>query len=87
MACTLISFIYKCLRIYISVFEEEDWRRNRNCTQFCSCENLTFQQLSTPSDFLRLNLKEFRDENRVEHLVPKQIQNPVELCRKFGVLK
>jgi len=63
---------------YISVFEEEGWRRNRNFSQFCSCESLTFQQLSTPSDFLRLNLKEFREENRVEHLVPNQSPELIE---------
>jgi hypothetical protein len=64
--------------LYTSVFDEEGWRRNRNCSQFCSCESLTFQQLSTPSDFLRLNLKEFREENRVEHLVPNQIPTLIE---------
>lgn len=71
MACTLIS-------LYISVFEEEGWRRNGNCSQFCSCESLTFQQLSTPSDFLRLNLEEFREENRVEHLAPNQVPSLIE---------
>ena len=45
--------------------------------------SLTFQQLSTPSEFLRLNLKGFREESRVEHLVPNQIPaslKPVEIC-------
>jgi hypothetical protein len=35
------------------------------------------------ADFLMLNLKDFHEEHRVEHLVLNQIQNLVELCRKL----
>ncbi len=35
--------------------------------------SLAFQQSSTPQNFPLLNLKGFRDERRVEHLVPNQV--------------
>ena len=51
-----------------------------NCGRFCDGQILRFQQLSTPENFLQLNLKEFYEENRVEPLVPNQIPILIELC-------
>jgi hypothetical protein len=49
-----------------------------DCSRFCSCKSVAFQLTSTPSKFLLLNLKEFQELRRVEHLVPNQIVTPIE---------
>jgi len=46
---------------------------------FCSCQGLTLQQLSTPKDFVMFNLNEFLEERQVDPLVPNQIPNVVEI--------
>ena len=53
---------------------------NGNCSRSCSCKSLAFQQCSTLKNFPILNLKGFREEHRVEHLVPNQILFPIERC-------
>jgi hypothetical protein len=53
---------------------------NGNCSRFCVGESLRLQQLSTLSSFLLLNPKEFREECRVDLLVPNQIPTLIEFC-------
>jgi hypothetical protein len=53
-------------------------RLGGHCSRFCSCENLTFLQLSTPADIPLLNLKGFQEGSRVDLLVPNQIPEPIE---------
>jgi hypothetical protein len=47
---------------------------------FVTVKTSRFQQLSTLEDFLQLNLKEFHEERRVEHLVPNQMPKAIEIC-------
>jgi hypothetical protein len=51
-----------------------------DCSRFCSCQSLVFQELSTPENSWMLNLKEFQEMRRVEHLVPNQIPDLIEIC-------
>ena len=48
--------------------------------QFCGCEILQFHQVSTPLVFSVLNLRDFGEARRVEHLVPNQIPITIEIC-------
>jgi hypothetical protein len=52
---------------------------NGHCSRICNCKSLEFQQLSTPRILLMMNLKDFREERQVEHLVPNQSQTLIEL--------
>jgi hypothetical protein len=47
--------------------------------EFIAAKASPFNSLQRPENFLMLNLKEFREERRVEHLVPNQIHILVEL--------
>jgi hypothetical protein len=69
-----------------NVISSPDDVSNRQCSRFCDGQNLTLQQLSTAQDFVMLNLKEFREERRVEHLVPNQIPTRIELCLNLRFL-
>jgi hypothetical protein len=53
---------------------------NGTVVDFVAVKSSRFNGGSTPSNSLLLNLKEFSEERRVEHLVPNQIQNLVEVC-------
>ena len=46
---------------------------------FVTVKTTGFNSFQHPSNFLMLNLKEFHEECRVEHLVPNQIQRRIEL--------
>jgi hypothetical protein len=58
--------------------EKACMKRQPHGSRFCVGQILRVQRLSTTEDFLRLNLKEFQAERRVEHLVPNQIQTLIE---------
>ncbi len=47
--------------------------------EFVAVKASRFSSLQHPKIFRCLNLKDFREERWVEHLVPNQIQNLVEL--------
>jgi len=66
--------------LYSMQFEPGAISRVATCSRICSCKSLAFQQHSTPQNFLMLNLKDFREERRVEHLVPNQIPILFEIC-------
>jgi len=51
-----------------------------NSSRICNCQSLASQQRSTTSNFLALNLKDFHEERRVEHLIPNQRRMPIEFC-------
>ena len=70
-----VYLIHKSPKLF--VFNEVWCRRdvlNVDCSRICSCESLAFQQPSTPTprNFPMLNLKDFREEYRVEHMLPNQ---------------
>jgi hypothetical protein len=69
----LTPFILNAIWIWLEV-------PSGDCSQFCSCKSLAFQQLSTAENFVMLNLKGFREVRRVEHLVPNQIPTVIEIC-------
>jgi hypothetical protein len=62
-----------------------NWSRlnalNGNCSRICSCRSLASQQVSTAKNFVMLSSKEFREERRVEHLVPNQIPGSIGIYR------
>ena len=60
-------------------FESDATACTVTVVEFCNCESLAFQQGSTSKKFLVLNLKEFQEVRRVDHLVPNQDQMPIEL--------
>lgn len=64
----------ECQRIGVTGHQ---FGRSRMTTvvDFVTGQNLRLQQLSTPTDFSQLNLKEVHEENRVEHLVPNQVRD------------
>jgi hypothetical protein len=75
----MISFIFNEFPNWSGAL---DW----DCSQFCSCKNLTLHQPSTCPELLVLNLKDLQEERRVDPLVPKQIPDLVETYGNLGFL-
>jgi hypothetical protein len=58
----------------------EQWEGIATVVDFVTVKTSGFNSFQHPEIFDLLNLKELREDRRVEHLVPNQIRNPVECC-------
>jgi len=61
-------------------FENDVGYGTGTVVDFVAVQASRFNRVQHLAIFLMLNLKEFREESRVEHLVPNQIQKLVEVC-------